>query len=384
MTADNAPSIMYEPNEFIEARSSQTAAIVAGRPYNPTIEVEINSDTSIINATLSIIFQEGGDIGETLREKLTVRTVTGGITNALYCVSGFDSVKDYNSVLVRVFGAEGMIDRDVETCAFAALSDSKIAPPYYGRFGNGRLEGFLDNYVPLKLADFQVSETYQEIAVKMAELHSGFTVPNELKKWHNEEEPGLWGQLDSWMEQAKNIKVYKRESDNERAASLLDLDTLGKELNWVKTIISDESKVGFSHNDLLPANIMKNELSGAIKLIDFEYGGVNFVAFDIANHFNEWAGGTDNPAGKTDYSLLPSVEQQREFISSYVRAASCVEVADEGKIESLMSEVKAFLLANHLYWGLWAVNQAAVEGTEEFDYLAYAVNRFNRFFETKE
>jgi len=246
------------------------------------------------------------------------------------------------------------------------------------------LEGFLDNYVPLTLSDFQVSETYQEIAVKMAELHSGFSVPNELKEWHNEEEPGLWGQLYSWMEQAKGIKVYKTESDNERAASLLDLDALERELNWVKTIVSDESKVGFSHNDLLSGNIMKNELNGAIKLIDFEYGGVNFIAFDIANHFNEWAGGPDNAAGKTDYSLFPSKEQQRDFISSYVRSASGSEEADDEKTELLMGEVKAFLLANHLYWGLWAVNQAAVEGTEEFDYLAYAVNRFNRFFETKE
>ncbi len=376
--------MMYEPKEFIEARTKQVSAIVAGSPYDPAIKVEINNDTSIINAALGIIFHDEEDIGESLREKLTVKTVTGGITNALYCVSGFDSVKDYSSVLVRVFGAEGMIDRDVETCAFAALSDSNIAPPYYGRFGNGRLEGFLDNYVPLTLADFQVSQTYQDIAVKMAELHSGFTVPNELKKWHNEDEPGLWGQLYSWMGQAKGIKVYKTESDNDRAASLLDLDTLEKELNWVKTIISDESKVGFSHNDLLPANIMKNELNGAIKLIDFEYGGVNFIAFDIANHFNEWAGGPDNAAGKTDYSLFPSKEQQRDFISSYVQAASASEEANDEKIELLMDEVKAFLLANHLYWGLWAVNQAAVEGTEEFDYLAYAVNRFNRFFETKE
>ncbi len=32
--------------------------------------------------------------------------------------------------------------------------------------------------------------------------------------------------------------------------------------------------------------------SGELKLIDFEYGGPNYRAFDIANHFNEWAGGT--------------------------------------------------------------------------------------------
>ncbi len=375
---------MYEPKEFIEARSKQTAVTIAGRPYNPTIKIEINNDTSIINATLGIVFNNEENIAERLREKLTVKTVTGGLTNALYCVSGFDSVKDYSSVLVRVFGAEGMIDRDVETCTFAALSDSNIAPPYYGRFGNGRLEGFLENYVPLTLADLQVPETYREIAVKMAKLHSGFTVPDELKRWHNKDKPVLWDQLYSWMEQAKSIKAYKTDSDNDRAASLLDLAALEKELNWVKTIIPDESKVGFSHNDLFPANIMKNKLNGAIDLIDFEYGGVNFIAFDIANHFNEWAGGAENAAGEADYSLFPSKGQQRDFISSYLRAATALEVVDDDEIELLMDQVRVFLLVNLLYWGLWGINQAAVEGTEEFDYLAYAVNRFNRFFETKE
>lgn len=30
-----------------------------------------------------------------------------------------------------------------------------------------------------------------------------------------------------------------------------------------------------------------------IMLIDFEYGGFNYCAFDIGNHFNMYAGGTD-------------------------------------------------------------------------------------------
>ena len=46
----------------------------------------------------------------------------------------------------------------------------------------------------------------------------------------------------------------------------------------------------FCHNDLLCGNIMVNDSTAAITLIDFEYGGTNFRGFDIANHFNEWAG----------------------------------------------------------------------------------------------
>ena len=78
---------------------------------------------------------------------------------------------------------------------------------------------------------------------------------------------------------------------NVRAKTSFDLHTLEQKAKWMKTIISDTNKVGFCHNDLLPANVMKDEINGTVKLIDFEYGGVNFIPFDIANHFNEFAGG---------------------------------------------------------------------------------------------
>ncbi len=46
--------------------------------------------------------------------------------------------------------------------------------------------------------------------------------------------------------------------------------------------------------------------SGELKLIDFEYGGPNYRAFDIANHFNEWAGGTGlQPSAVVSSALLP-------------------------------------------------------------------------------
>jgi ethanolamine kinase len=65
-------------------------------------------------------------------------------------------------------------------------------------------------------------------------------------------------------------------------------------------------------------------------------------------------------------------------------AANVVDDVDEEDIQSLLKEVQKICLVNHLFWGLWAVNQAAIEGTESFDCLAYGINRFNRYFEIKE
>ena len=50
---------------------------------------------------------------------------------------------------------------------------------------------------------------------------------------------------------------------------------------------------------------------------------------------------------------------------------------------ALLSHVQKFIMVNHLYWGLWAVNQAAEEGCDEFDYLTYAANRLNEYYVKK-
>ena len=167
-----------------------------------------------------------------------------------------------------------------------------------------------------------------------------------------------------------------------------------KELAWLaESVISPDSKVAFCHNDLLAANIMKDQETGEIKFIDFEYGGVNFIGFDIANHFNEHAGGTEKKSGEPDYSMYPSDTRLNLFISSYVQTSRDLAkessngdliTTEEEDIENLSKEVNGFVLINHIYWGLWAVNQAAIEGTEDFDYLAYAWHRFVRYFENKE
>ena len=99
-----------------------------------------------------------------------------------------------------------------------------------------------------------------------------------------------------------------------------------------------------------------------IQLIDFEYGGTNYAAFDIANHFNEYAGGTtveDN--GVPDYSRFPNHSKQKDFIVEYVKTAkrfesdltessndanNDVDLSDE--VTSLLEQVQKFILINHL------------------------------------
>lgn len=466
-----SPSGYIQSRELAHSSSDQYfTTLVDGRPYLPNLTVDATDDASIAKvamvtiilsayvsiskvnedvcdklyfeaekgATFRILNVESIDWDEIIQapmQQLTCVKVTGGITNALFRVSGFQQIIPsissalskilsstvgtdtpssssidihkliiFDSILIRIFGAEGMINRDIETSTYAALCNADIAHQYLGRFSNGRIEGWLEGFQPLTFIDLNDECTSLEIAKEMARLHCLFEVPEGELKDHHGMEVGLWDQLSGWMEQALGYEEFRTEGDTERVKKL-ELDKIGKE---VKGIIesftappedekNDKSKSGivFCHNDLLAANIMRDPATNKIQLIDFEYGGTNYAAFDMANHFNEHAGGTSvEENGHPDYTLFPELERQQKFCLEYVKTLKRLEstkangekevVIDNAQVHdeamSLLAQVKEFILVNHLYWGLWAVNQAAEEGCEEFDYITYATNRFKEYY----
>ena len=66
---------------------------------------------------------------EILDADFEVSRISGGITNGLFRVtSEKHSLVREKQLLIRIFGAEGMIDRDVETSIYASLCTQKIGP----------------------------------------------------------------------------------------------------------------------------------------------------------------------------------------------------------------------------------------------------------------
>ena len=51
----------------------------------------------------------------------------------------------------------------------------------------------------------------------------------------------------------------------------------------------------------------------------------------------------------------------------------------EADVEGLLAETASFVLVNHWYWALWAVNQARDEGCGSFPFLSYAAARLQEF-----
>ena len=382
---------------YTAARESNVdVAVIQNKPYCPRLFVEDPQDATQIRRVVATLLQHCNNTNNqadcwdlTASDSWPVTPITGGITNLLFRVDLAGASR--SSILVRLFGAVGLIDRDEETASFALLSESGMAPAYHGRFQNGRLEGWKHEMQALTVRQLSDPVIAKGIAQQMARLHAE-CLQEELALAPS---PTLFTQLDDWAQQALQVS-FQTDHDTDRA-KLLSLPQYTSELVWLGQLIDSlpsPPAIAFCHNDLLAANILYNpnenhssSTTTTIQLIDFEYGGVNYAAFDVANHWNEYAGGTA-PGTLPNYDWLPSPHAEIDFVRAYLeqvqasRGGGDVNVTEE-QVNELVQQVHLFQLINHVYWGLWAVNQAAAEGCQEFDYLLYATKRLERYQSTK-
>ena len=68
-------------------------------------------------------------------------------------------------------------------------------------------------------------------------------------------------------------------------------ESLNQKLNELEEhILSLKCPIVFSHNDILLGNVIWDASTEKASFIDYEYGDCNYQPYDIANHFNEFAG----------------------------------------------------------------------------------------------
>ncbi|KAG5835449.1 hypothetical protein ANANG_G00244130 [Anguilla anguilla] len=233
---------------------------------------------------------------------------TDGTTNKLVGCYVEEAPEDV--VLVRVYGnkTELIVDRDNELRSFQVLHANGCAPRLYCTFQNGICYEFMqgDALGPLDVRD---PGLLRLIAEEMARIHAIHAHNGCIPK------PNLWIKMRKYFslvateftDQASNTRIQQEVPSQE---------VLEQEMAWMKEHLSQlGSPVVLCHNDLLCKNIIHNIKEGHVRFIDYEYSSYNYQAFDIGNHFNEFAG-----MSELDYSLLPSREMQLDWLLIYLQA----------------------------------------------------------------
>ncbi|KAM9376217.1 ethanolamine kinase 1 [Pholidichthys leucotaenia] len=317
-------------------------------------------------------------------QDIKMKTFTEGITNQLTgCYVG--SLEDSPCVLVRLYGrmTELYVNRDREVEMFQVLHAHNCGPEIYCTFQNGICYEFVRGE---SLDDelLRQPSIYRLIAAEMGRIHS-------IKpKSGQPAEPMLWTKMSHFLSlvqssNSSSVDEQQQQSTNSPAAlrEVPSFEILSAEMESLKRHLSQiDSPTVLCHNDLLTKNIIYNQKQGTVKFIDYEYADYNYQAFDIGNHFNEFAGVND-----VDYSLYPSCELQRDWLTAYLESykhSTGHEVkATMAEVTQLYVQVCKFSLASNFFWGLWAILQSRYSSID-FDFKRYGVARLNYYFEKKE
>ncbi|CAN0862888.1 Probable choline kinase 2 [Linum grandiflorum] len=297
---------------------------------------------------------------------LQVIPLKGAMTNEVFQIKWPTKTTSELSrkVVVRIYGAgvEVFFDRDDEIRTFEFMSKQGQGPRLLGRFTNGRIEEFIRART-LSAPDLHDSEITVLIAAKMKEFH-GLDISGQKVVC-------LWEKLRNWLKVAKDMC-----SPDE--AKAFRLDEIDEEITLLEKKLSVDQRIGFCHNDLQYGNIMIDEETRAITIIDYEYSSYNPVAFDIANHFCEMTADyhTDTPH-VVDYSKYPGLEMRKRFVVAYL--SSSAEKPSDKDVEQLLEDVENYTLGSHLFWGLWGIISEHVNKID-FDYLEYARQRFEQYW----
>uniref|UniRef100_A0A3Q3EDZ1 ethanolamine kinase n=1 Tax=Labrus bergylta TaxID=56723 RepID=A0A3Q3EDZ1_9LABR len=288
-------------------------------------------------------------------EDVQIKTFTEGITNQLIgCFVG--SLQEPGCVLVRLYGrmTELYVNRDREVEMFQVLHAHGCGPQIYCSFQNGICYEFVRGTV-LDDELLRQPSIYRLIAAEMGRIHS------IQPKCGRPVEPLLWSKM------SRFLTLVQSSTQTAPHYEVPSFETLSEEMDSLQRHLCQiDSPTVLCHNDLLTKNIIYNHKEGMVKFIDYEYADYNYQAFDIGNHFNEFAGVND-----VNYSLYPSRELQRDWLTAYLESykhSSGREVAvTEAEVTQLYIQVCKFSLASNFFWGLWAILQSRFSSID-FDF----------------
>nr|XP_047927179.1 ethanolamine kinase 2 [Anser cygnoides] len=310
--------------------------------------------------------------------RVKTKLFTDGITNKLVaCYTDEDMV---DAVLVRIYGrkTELFVDRETELRNFQVLRAHGCAPDLYCAFQNGLCYEFLPG-IALGPDHVRDPHIFRLVAQEMARVHA-IHANGSLPK------PILWQKLHKYLTLVK-MDLSPKVPNPSLHQDVPSLETLEHELAWMKETLSQlGSPVVLCHNDLLCKNIIYNRTQEQVRFIDYEYTGYNYQAFDIGNHFNEFAG-----VKEVDYRLYPSKETQLQWLRSYLQAYKQLTQGEQGgtgpavsdeELEALYVQVNKFSLASHFLWACWGLIQDKYS-TIDFNFLRYAKLRFKQYFKMK-
>ncbi|KAL6655798.1 hypothetical protein ACP70R_006624 [Stipagrostis hirtigluma subsp. patula] len=166
--------------------------------------------------------------------------------------------------------------------------------------------------------------------LNMREPRIAAEIAKELQKFHlvdipGSKEPQLWNDIFKFLKKASVLKFDDNEKQKRyETISFREIQDEVKDLKDLSDLL--HAPVVYAHNDLLSGNLMLNDSEEKLYFVDFEYGSYSYRGYDIANHFNEYAG------FDCDYDLYPDKDAQYHFFRNYLQADRANEACEFNRV----------------------------------------------------
>ncbi len=264
---------------------------------------------------------------------LTLRALSGGITNRNFLVEAADTAERW---VIRLAGNDTHllgISREVEHAATVAAAGVGVGPEVTAFI---RPEGYLvTRFIvgrPVSEEAVHRPETLARVADSIRRIHDGPPIPGLFVPFRIVEAYRA-------LAEARGVTIPPEYEVAQAAARRIEL-----------ALLSNPVALRPCHNDLLNANFIDD--GKRIRIVDWEYAGMGDPFFDLGNF-------------STNHGLSP--DEDRALLAAYegdVRADRIARL-------TLMRTISDFREA------MWGVLQQGIS-TLDVDFVAYAAEHFDR------
>ena len=266
-------------------------------------------------------------IDEWKGKDISYTSVSGGITNPNYKV-----LVDGKSYFLKIPGdGTDFIDRNNCHLANALAGESLAGPKVYFYFDDTGVEVFewLEGYRQVVFGDVFDEDMFDKMIKNTRAFHQSATTPLPLEQ--------------SLIQQAWDMNALAKETGylppwNDRMEYYLNVID--------EALKHDGIEYAPCHNDLWTNNMMYNEETGDLKIIDYEYASMSDPYSDLGtlstmNYFTE----------------AMDVEMIRRYRNGDWN-------------DKCFARMKLYKIVCDIKWGYWSLQQA-VNSTIDFDYMAW-------------
>ncbi|CAH8818974.1 unnamed protein product, partial [Schistosoma curassoni] len=234
------------------------------------------------------------------KEYTKMKPLEEGLSNIVLRFDHDNKIDEPKTILMRIRTrlADFIVNRWDEIKHMHLLHELGGEQKLYAVFQNGLVYSFIKGST-ISVDKFSVPKYSELIIEQVARLHSLPTRETMLRLFPSEvndssklyTKPVLFPTIRKWIEKLPTGYNNDKQKFERLKNEFPSKTALLNEVAYLEKLLKNPiSPVVLCHNDLLAGNIVMPPDEKSVHFIDFEYCGFNHAAFDIGNHFCEFAG----------------------------------------------------------------------------------------------